>query len=488
MPISFNEIPNNTKVPLFYAEFDNSRASTALGAGLEALLIGQKLTAGTIGNAVPVEVNSVEQAKTFFGKGSMLARMAEKYFINNNGKNSVTCIAAAEPSGSALSVAVAFTGTTSAAGVVNLYAGGRRYQTAIPAGTNAAGSASAVTLTIGADTESVFTAAVSGHTLTLTHKQVGTANNSTAVELNYYDNDVFPTGVTATATRTAGTGDVNLNSVINALPDKAFRLIACPFTNTSALTAMQTELADRFGIRQLDGYAIHAKKDTLADLTTFGDTLNSQFTTIVGYDGGLEDEAEWAAAVVGATMAPAQEDPARPFQTLQLKGLVAPQPVDLFSRVNRESLLTSGIATFFTSPNGDALIERLVTTFKRNQFGSPDNSYMDLNTLLTLALIRNEVKTMTESKYPRHKIGNDGQIYGLGQAIITPKTYKTELVALASSWVERAYIEDLDTFKTNLIVQRNTVDPNRLDVLMPPDLVNQLRIVGVKIQFLLQGV
>ena len=58
---------------------------------------------------------------------------------------------------------------------------------------------------------------------------------------------------------------------------------------------------------------------------------------------------------------------------------------------------------------------------------------------------------------------------------------------MASSWVERALMEDLDGFKEGLIVQRNTTDPNRLDVLLPPDLVNQLRIVGVKIQFLLQG-
>jgi len=38
----------------------------------------------------------------------------------------------------------------------------------------------------------------------------------------------------------------------------------------------------------------------------------------------------------------------------------------------------------------------------------------------------------------------------------------------------------------NLIVERNADDPNRLDVLLPPDLVNQLRVFAVLAQFRLQ--
>ena len=48
-------------------------------------------------------------------------------------------------------------------------------------------------------------------------------------------------------------------------------------------------------------------------------------------------------------------------------------------------------------------------------------------------------------------------------------------------------MENIEAFKEGLIVERNEQDPNRLDVCMPPDLVNQLRVVGMKISFLLQG-
>jgi phage tail sheath gpL-like len=44
----------------------------------------------------------------------------------------------------------------------------------------------------------------------------------------------------------------------------------------------------------------------------------------------------------------------------------------------------------------------------------------------------------------------------------------------------------MEAFRAHLIVQRNADDPNRLDVLFPPDLVNQLRIFAVLAQFRLQ--
>ncbi|XFB08767.1 hypothetical protein AAGT13_20535, partial [Azotobacter salinestris] len=44
-------------------------------------------------------------------------------------------------------------------------------------------------------------------------------------------------------------------------------------------------------------------------------------------------------------------------------------------------------------------------------------------------------------------------------------------------------VENIDDFKANLVAERNASDPNRLDLLLPPDLVNQLRIIANKIQF-----
>jgi hypothetical protein len=47
-------------------------------------------------------------------------------------------------------------------------------------------------------------------------------------------------------------------------------------------------------------------------------------------------------------------------------------------------------------------------------------------------------------------------------------------------------VEDIRNFKAHLLVERDPNDPNRVNVLYPPDLINQLRIFAVLAQFRLQ--
>jgi phage tail sheath gpL-like len=44
-------------------------------------------------------------------------------------------------------------------------------------------------------------------------------------------------------------------------------------------------------------------------------------------------------------------------------------------------------------------------------------------------------------------------------------------------------VQNLPAFKANLVVSRNPTDPNRLDFMLPPNLMNQLIVVGAQVQF-----
>ncbi|WP_337441523.1 phage tail sheath C-terminal domain-containing protein [Desulfovibrio sp.] len=46
-------------------------------------------------------------------------------------------------------------------------------------------------------------------------------------------------------------------------------------------------------------------------------------------------------------------------------------------------------------------------------------------------------------------------------------------------------MENFDQYKADLIVERNANDRNRVDVLAPPDLVNQFRIFAMKTMYVL---
>lgn len=490
--ISFNGIPNNIRVPLFYAEFDSSRAQRG-GATQEynVLLIGPRLTGGTKAEKTLQRVTSGSQAAEYFGAGSVLADMAEKHLAINK-IHPLYCIGLND-NGSGVSATgkIAFSGTATAAGTISAMIGGRRYQAAVTVGMTATQAAAALVAQVQADTNRLVTAAqgadVADVEAQFTARNDGTQGNDIDIRLNYYDGEVTPAGLTATITAMASgaTNPTGLADVFAALGDKQFILMVLPWTDTATLEAVETELADRFGPMRgtIDGYALYGVKGSFGDLTTKGESRNSQFTYFIPAR-GPSPSWQWASEVAAQVALAASNDPARPFQTLPLN-VLTPTAAEIFTLEEKNQLLYSGISTFMLDSGGNVMIEAIISTYKENAFGSPDTAYLYLTTPLTLSYLRFDWRALITTKFSRHKLANDGTAFDPGQAIVTPNTIKAEMYAKFREWEGKGLVEGFDQFKEDLIVERNKDNPNRLDVLASPDLVNQLRIFGAKISFLL---
>lgn len=100
----------------------------------------------------------------------------------------------------------------------------------------------------------------------------------------------------------------------------------------------------------------------------------------------------------------------------------------------RNLLLHDGISTLTVDDGGAVLIERLITTYETNAYGIDDISYLDVNTLKTLAYLRYSVRARISMRFPRHKLASDGTGVGAGQAVVTPKVIRAELIALFRDW------------------------------------------------------
>ena len=72
---------------------------------------------------------------------------------------------------------------------------------------------------------------------------------------------------------------------------------------------------------------------------------------------------------------------------------------------------------------------RETTTYQKNLYGQGDDAYELVPTLATLAALFRSQRHAITSKFPRHKLADDGTRFGAGQAIVTPKIIKAELVA-----------------------------------------------------------
>lgn len=490
MTISFNQIPAGIRVPLFYAEFDNSRA--VQGSPTQphkVLMIGSRIAAGTVAAEVPTLVTSPEQAVEYFGAGSLLADMARK-FLEGNRTQALTCVALDDLlAGVQATGKIAFGGPPTKAGVASFMIGGRNIQIGVSTTDTAATLATALAAAIQADTLCVVSAAVDGvntNEVNVTAKNKGTHGNEIDLRHSYFAGESLPAGVTVTFTAMAnGAGNPDVDDVWPVIGDTQYLSVVLPYTDAQTIAKVEAQLALRFGpLKMNDGYGIYGKRGTLSALISLGDSRNSVFTTIMS---ALGPSSPWqfAAALAAQIAASAEIDPARPFQTLPMVGIFAPKESELFTLQERDLLLHDGISTFLVDSGSNVLVEGVVTTFQENAFGSPDTSYLYLNTPLTLSLLRYQARARITSKYGRHKLANDGTRFGAGQAIVTPNVIKAEFIALFREWEENGLVENFDQFKADLIVERSSSNPNRIDVLLPPDLVNQLIVVGTKIQFLL---
>jgi len=341
----------------------------------------------------------------------------------------------------------------------------------------------------GTDTDLPVYATVSSAVVTVHARNRGPQGNNIDLRLNYADGQSTPAGVGCSiSAMSSGATAPSLTSLIAAMGDTWFQVIAHPYTDSTSLMALETELADRWGpMRMIDGVAITCAAGSVATLGTLGQTRNSKHSVILAQPGEnpVTPSVEFAAAVAGVVALEGNADPARPFQTLPAVGALPPAEADLFTLQERNLLLYDGIATTRTAPGGGVVLERLITTWQLNAAGSPDTSYLDLTTMLNLLYQRYSLRAKILAEHPRSKLMDDGARVGPGQAIITPQTGKALAVAWFRQMETLGLAQNADQFKADLVVTRDPNDPNRLNFLVSPQLVGQFVVGAVTNQFLL---
>lgn len=485
--MTFQKVPSNLRVPYIAVEFDSSKAvQGAATKPYRALLIGQRLTAvGTVAELVPTRLFAKEDAAVYFGEGSQLYDMAAAWFAQNRTVE-VWAVALDDAGGSVKATQTAtVTGAATAAGTVFLYIAGKRLQVGVSGGDTATTIGDAIAAVVNADPLLPMTAANVTGTVTLTAKHGGTIGNDVDVRLNYNEGETLPTGVQiALAAGVTGATDPDLDEVWPVLGETQYDVIALPLSDTTAIGSADTELEDRWGpMRPIDGFAFAGKRGALAALASFGSGENSKHVSVMGAQSSPSSPWAWAAAVAGQVAPSASNDPARPFQTLPLVGIVAPTDTDVFDVTEANQLLFDGISAFDVANDGTVRIRRLISLYQENAGGADDTAFLDVNTHRTLGLLRWSVRNRLALRFPNAKLGDDGDT--IVDGVATPSSIRLELVALAREWVANGWMEGIEQFQADLEVVRDPADPNRVNVKMPPDLINQLRVIAARMEFIL---
>jgi phage tail sheath gpL-like len=498
MPVSALNFPSNWNLPLYWVEVDPSQAGLPVFRD-PALIIGQLGTGGTWTANVPVAAASIDAVRAGAGAGSMLDEQAQAFLANNRAQE-LWFLPVANPGGGvAATHTLTITAGPTVGGTYALYINDRRIQVGVSAGNSVTAVAAKIVAAINADPTLPVTAANAAGVVTLTSKIVGTLGNDMHVAdslLGLNGGESMPIGMAVTYSGgglfAGGTGVVDLSAAITALGDFGYEYFVSPFVDSGNLTLLETELGfgdtGRWGwMRQLYGLGFSARRDTYSSQLTYGATRNAGIMSVMDVETAVPS-AIWkiGAAYAAKAARSLSIDPARPLQTLDFDG-VMPAPVQSRRiKAERNALANAGLAVQTVNSSNKIMIEVEATEYQKNAYGVPDDAYKYLTTLATLArLFRNQRQEIT-SRFPRHKLADDGTPFGTGQAIATPSMVKGHLIGQYRIDMFNGLVENLRAFKQNLIVERDTNNPSRLNVLYPPDLINGLRIFYTLAQFRLQ--
>jgi phage tail sheath gpL-like len=195
--ITFSNIPIGLRTPGAYVTVDGSRAVNALPTiPRKLLLMGQRLSTGTVAAGTPIRINQSDEAAEYFGRGSMLHRMA----IRARDASELVDIWAIALNDAGAGVAATgilkIVGPATASGVLRVYIAGQRVAVAVTSGDTAVTVATRLTDAITANTDLPVTAARVGATITLTCRWKGETGNDIDIRLNYYQGEKTPAGLT----------------------------------------------------------------------------------------------------------------------------------------------------------------------------------------------------------------------------------------------------------------------------------------------------
>jgi len=478
--MDFQEIANSN-IPFVQAELIKAPSLTGtIKQEYTALIFGQKTATGTADANVILDIFSEAEAQGKFGRTSMLAHAAKRWFDNNKGvKLKMICLDD-EGTGTQATGTITVSGTATSNGTFAAYINGRAYRIAVSIGDTATDIATLLVSKVTEDLNSQVTAtsALGAVTFTAVHK--GTYGNTLKIKVNYNNDDEFPSSVSAVIVAMAGgAGDPDLETtgIISILEENQFNLIAQPYTDNANLTLIDTALTDNFkATEMLDSFCVVAVDDTVSNLTTKSDTLNTAFITICDNNSVFSTGLEQAAAMIAVVSDIGQSSPGSGYLNKELAGLL---PLAQRLRTERNVLAGGGIATLKTQGTS-LLIERTVTTLQKDANNIPtDVDDTDLRVFLTISYVRYTF-IVRMSQYQGYKLGGDNDRFGAGIRVMTPNLYRQNLILNYKQLVTDAVCEDQAGFEDSIVVQKNG---NRLDSQFQINVINILLQQAMQIKY-----
>lgn len=470
--IQFDTIPNSIRKPGVYIEFNTRLAVNTLpGNPQRVLVIGPMLSTGTATPLTAVSVFSDDEAATFFGAGSLAASMATAA-IKANSYLQLDVIGIKDgDTGVKAGGAVTIKGTATKTGTLSVWIAGTQVAVNVESGDTPATIIQALVAAMQQVPELLVTGAydTENSQLTVACRSYGEWGNGITLKAS-----TTTTGLTLTVVPMAGGEmDPDIQPALDAVFAAGHNILINPFSTDDALAALSEHLTSTgSAMEQRGAVGCSGWTGSLGTGTTLASNVNDGRISIPWYRGSSMLPAILA-ATYGAVMA-SEEDPARPLNTLPLNGMDVVDMTQREGRTEQENALHNGLTPIEVGPGNTVQIVRAVSTYTVNAQGVEDPALLDITSIRTLDYTRKACRDRISQRFPREKLSTR-----------TPPKVQSELYDVLTKLEDAEILENVAANKDKLIVQKNGSDPNRLDSVIPADVVNGLHVFAGRIDMIL---
>lgn len=493
--ITFNNYPVSQRTHGIFAEIDPQNQGGS--QNLRTLILGQKLTSGNAEANVPFLATGLSDARQSLGAGSIAELMYARYLTADSFGEVWIAPQADDPAAAVATGALTVSGALTASGTIPLYIGGTYIAVGVTLGMALADIAAAIVTAINATQDIMVSAAAGaanadgGIPITITALNKGPCGNEIDLRAAYLGSaggENIPAGLTLTFTPMSGgtqNPDTALSATLLNLGEQTYDFIVMPYTDEASLDVLVAFLNDTTGrwswSQMLYGGFFCALRGTVGTLGTAGTARNEYQGTAMGFDDSPDPAWLWAAAYAGAAAVSLRADPGLPLQNLIIP-VKAPPLVSRFDISERNTLLYDGISTFTVNSASQVVIDRAITFYQKDAAGGADTTWLNVETPYSLVALIRDMNDWLGAIYARKKLVADGTNIPGGSNLVTSQTVLASAIARYKQYCDDGNAQNYDAFKAAASAQN--LGNGTVALLLPFNLVGQLRVIAMKINFI----
>jgi phage tail sheath gpL-like len=495
--IAFAEIPYTWKVPGEYMEVKQAiNENATLDFPAAGLVIGQMFSTGVLGApGATYRINSPSQANALFGVGSIIASMCAAW-IKANPYTPLDAIGIADAPGAAnASGSIGIFGTATAAGTLPVYIASVRVPVAVNIGDTAATVAANLYAQIELQSQPgngglVITGAsytTGASVVNLAAGNAGTLGNQIDVRINAQNGDMTPPGISVVITAMHGGATDPTTTVATALAgiSKWYTDVAFAWTDTTNITTLANWLNARYGAMvKLDAHGYVGLGGTYGTALNFAP--GCKYLSALPMQNPMTPPWKFAASMAGACCYSSAQAPALQMKTVPLPGIVAPASADVFSPEERETLLLSGLSTYYTDSIGTVYLERVTTTFRTDPGTNiEDFGWFDLQNAKVPTRVRYDWNGYISELYPRNLLAEDGTLAAdYAPGVVTPKMLQGSWTGRCAVYEKNGWIQNSAVTAANSTFAIDPNDGDRVNSRQQIQVMGNLMVLAGSLEFI----